>query len=251
MPPRRLRARTGAPGVREFLMGGRQAVGELQFALESIGRAFAQFHSVLDLGCGPARVLPHVATLAPDAVLSGCDIDRAAIEWASRHHPRLDWSTNRFEPPLPYGDGSFELVYSISVFSHLDEPFQDRWLAEVRRVLRPGGIALLSVHGSPAFEQFRRRAVSTAWCRRDAFDRRSLAADEFLFEPYVRSVFNDAELPGISGEYGLAFHGGGYLRAHWSAWLRVDAVLERGLTGWQDVVVCGRDGRTSRDEPTS
>lgn len=238
VPPRRLRARTGAPGVREFLDGGRQAADELSAVLRSSGRALPAIESVLDLGCGSARVLPHIATLAPSARLTGCDVDAAAIEWASRHHPQLEWAVSNYEPPLPFAERSFDLVYSISVLSHLDEPAQDRWLQEIRRVLRPGGVALLSVHGGYAFEQFRTGQVTTGWCRRDAFAREPLGPEEFVFEPYLRTVWNEGELPGVAEEYGLAFHGERYVREHWSRWLTVDAVVERALTGWQDVAVC-------------
>ncbi|MGI8428670.1 MAG: class I SAM-dependent methyltransferase [Solirubrobacteraceae bacterium] len=238
VPPRRLRARTGAPGIREFTDGGRQAALELASAIEAAGGSLTRVGSALDFGCGSGRVLPHLAALAPDALCSGCDVDSDAINWASRHRPELDWSISSCDPPLAFAAQSFDLVYSISVFSHLDEHAQDRWLSEVRRILRPGGVALLSVHGQHAFAQFRSAHVRTAWCRRRAFERPPLAPDEFVFEPYTRSVWNRADLPGVGAGYGLAFHGGDYVRERWSATLEVRAVLERAMTGWQDIVVC-------------
>ena len=139
---------------------------------------------------------------------------------------------------LPFEDESFDLVYSVSVFSHLDEALGDQWLRELRRVLRAGGVALLTVHGRHAFEQFRSGAVSTAWCRPDAFTRPPLAASEFVFEPYLRSVWNRSDLPGIGAQYGLAFHGRDYLDERWSPALQVVDVRERAMTAWQDIVIC-------------
>jgi SAM-dependent methyltransferase len=240
VPSRRLRARTGAPGIREFLSGGRRAAEELA---ASVGGAFGGVESVLDLGCGSARVLPHVAEMITGARCAGCDVDAAAIAWAAQHYPRFDWALSGPEPPLPFADGSFELVYSISVFSHLGEPSQDRWLQEIARVLVPGGRALLSVHGCHAFEQFRSGEASTVWCPPDAFARNGLGPEEFVFEPYIRSVWNEAELPGVAESYGLAFHGEQYLHSHWSRWLQVEAVRERALTGWQDLVLCRAPGQ--------
>lgn len=241
VPPRRLRARTGAPGVHEFVVGGREAAHELDDALRSTGRSPEHVGAILDLGCGSGRVLPHMKVLAPSASATGSDVDSVAIDWAADHYPDLKWDLNNFEPPLPFAHRSFDLVYSISVFSHLDEAAQDRWLEEVRRVLAPGGAALLSVHGRHAFEQFRTGDVTTSWCGRDAFARGQLEPDELAFVPYVRSVFNAGDLPGIGGSYGLAFHGDQYVRGRWSRWLHVEAVLERALTGWQDIVVCSRE----------
>jgi SAM-dependent methyltransferase len=233
VPPRRLRARTGAPGATEFLAGGATAARELAAA-----RPPAQAESILDLGCGSARVLPHIASLAGDAQCTGCDVDPAAIAWAAAHHPELRWVVSGFEPPLPFEAGSFDFVYSISVFSHLDEALGDAWMREVARLLKPGGTALLSVHGGHAFEQFRTGAVTTNWCPRSAFARPPLGPDEFVFVPYQRSIWNQGELPGVGESYGLAFHGEQYLRSRWSPALTIVEVRPRAITAWQDLVVC-------------
>jgi SAM-dependent methyltransferase len=238
VPPRRLRARAGAAGAHEFVEGGRQAASELAGLLVTGGRPLAQLRSALDFGCGSGRVLPHLAALTPDCACAGCDVDQAAVEWACRHRPGLRWSLNSFVPPLPFAPESFELVYSISVFSHLDRGLQNQWLRELRRVLVPGGVALLSVHGPHAFEAFRARRVRTSWCPAEVFARAPLTSEEFVFVPYVRSLWNAGELPGVGRGYGLAFQGPDHVRCSWGRELQVVEVRERALTDWQDVVVC-------------
>jgi SAM-dependent methyltransferase len=238
-PPRRLRARVGAPGAREFAEGGRAAAAELEAALLASGSpGFDAYASILDFGCGSARVLPHVHALAPGARCAGCDVDEAAVAWATRAHPGLDLRVSAASPPLPFAAGSFQLVYSISVLSHLDEAGQDAWLAELARVLLPGGVALLSVHGPDAFAQFRSGAVRSAWCDPAAFERPELGADEFVFMPYRRSIWNRSELRGVDTAYGLAFHGPDYVRRRWPTWFEVVNVVPAGVTDWQDVIVC-------------
>jgi SAM-dependent methyltransferase len=54
---------------------------------------------------------------------------------------------NGAKPPLPYEADSFDFAYGISLFSHLRAEQQLGWLAEVRRVLRPGGLFLFTVMG--------------------------------------------------------------------------------------------------------
>jgi SAM-dependent methyltransferase len=240
VPPRRLRARAGAGPARAFLEGGRIAAGELAHALSSADRALADVEAVLDLGCGAGRVLPHLAQRASNARCVGCDVDRDAIDWLRRHRPELEWMVTGAAPPLPFDDETFDLLYSISVFSHLDEGQQDQWLSEVSRILRGGGIALLTTHGAYAFEQFRGRSVRTSWVPGSAFEREPLRPDEFLFEPYERSFWNRAELPGVHTAYGLAFHGHRYLRERWSRDLEIVAVHERAMSSWQDIVVARR-----------
>jgi SAM-dependent methyltransferase len=238
VPARRLRARAGAPGAFAFTEGGRQAAAELAGLMRAAGRDPGRLRSVLDFGCGPGRVLPHVARLAPQAACAGCDVDAAAIDWAARHLPGLGWSLSSFHPPLPFEDGRFDLIYAISVFSHLDRGVAALWLAELRRVLAPDGLALLSVHGPHAFEQFRTGAVTTSWCSPAVFRRGPLGPDEFVFIPYRRSFWTDADLPGVGREYGLAFQGGEHTRASWGRALQVVEVRARALTDWQDVAVC-------------
>lgn len=238
LPPWRLRARVGVPGAWEYQEGGRQAADQLAGALAVAGRSPDQLRSVLDFGCGAGRVLPHFAARAPASDCVGCDVDQAAIGWAVKWRPAQRWLLSSFAPPLALEADGFDLVYSISVFSHLDRAAQDQWVEELARVLAPGGVALLSVHGAYAFEQFRTGQVTTRWCDPAAFARASLGRDEFVYIPYRRSFWNAAELPGVGRNYGLAFHGSEYVRASWGNELEVVEVLERALSDWQDVVVC-------------
>jgi SAM-dependent methyltransferase len=242
VPPRRLRSRVGAPGVTEYLEGGRAAALELEAALAP--QHLGDFASVLDFGCGPGRVLSHVRALVPDARrLVGVDVDPEAIAWAQAHSRRLTFAPSNARPPLPFGDAEFSLVYSISVLSHLDEAAQDAWLAELARVLVPGGVALLSIHGVSAHEAFRSGAVQTAWCDPRVFAASGpLGAGEIRAVPYRRSRWSRGDLPGVGEGYGLAFHGERYIREHWSRFLDVSAILPRAISGWQDLVVAHRPG---------
>jgi SAM-dependent methyltransferase len=71
-----------------------------------------------------------------------------AIAWCRAKLPFGRFETNGLEPPLAFADESFDLVYALSVFTHLTVPLQQAWLRELRRVLRPGGLLLLTTHGN-------------------------------------------------------------------------------------------------------
>ncbi len=101
---------------------------------------------VLDFGCGPGRTLSEFAGEAEVAEFHGCDIHAESIEWARANLPQYTFFINEEEPPLDVSPGSFDLVYGVSVFTHLTEHWS-RWLAEVHRVLKPGGIAIFSFLG--------------------------------------------------------------------------------------------------------
>jgi SAM-dependent methyltransferase len=135
----------GTPDLGWFLRAGREAADSIRDALAEQGVEIASLRSILDFGCGCGRVLRHWSG-APAAV-HGCDYNRAAVRWCRRHLPFARVAVNRLAPPLPYGDAVFDLVYALSVFTHLPEALQRPWLAELARVVRPGGHALVSVHG--------------------------------------------------------------------------------------------------------
>ncbi len=235
VPPRRLRARVGAPGVAAFLEGGRTAAQDLAAAIAP--RRLTAFGAVLDFGCGCGRVLGHLPELAPGPALAGVDVDAEAIAWAQEHLPGIDFRVSTARPPLPFADATFGLVYSISVFSHLSVGDQDAWLAELARVLAPGGLALLSTHGPSAYGAFRSGEVATAWCEPGAFARAPLPEAGRVTIPYRASRWSAGDLPGVGEGYGLSFHTPGYIREHWGRFLAIEAIHPQAISGWQDLVV--------------
>jgi SAM-dependent methyltransferase len=78
----------------------------------------------------------------------GSDRDERALEWCRLNLPFARFEQNGLAPPLAYDDGAFELVYALSVFTHLAEELQRLWLIELDRVLRPGGLFILTTHGA-------------------------------------------------------------------------------------------------------
>ncbi|HEV7279893.1 MAG TPA: class I SAM-dependent methyltransferase [Pirellulaceae bacterium] len=104
---------------------------------------------VLDWGVGHGRVARHIGRFS-EASVSGIDIDADNIAWAARQLPALSVSVGPLMPPTSYADDQFSLIYGISVMTHLERSVQEAWLEEIKRILRPGGIALLTFAGDAA-----------------------------------------------------------------------------------------------------
>lgn len=131
---------------------------------DEIARAIAaeapEGGTVIDLGCGPGEIVVRLAALAPSLHLTGVDIDAEMVARAQgkaeRRLPRTDRHQPRFvvadATALPFADESVDLVVSSYAVHHLPDRHAAR--AEVMRVLRPGGRALIwdivSPHGDPA-----------------------------------------------------------------------------------------------------
>ena len=83
----------------------------------------------------------------------GCDINRLHVDWVARNLPReIEIFQNTSIPYLPLPDESLDVVTAFSVFTHI-ETFDTAWLMEIKRVLRPGGIAWLTVHSDRTWRE--------------------------------------------------------------------------------------------------
>ena len=86
--------------------------------LETWGFDLRSMQSVLEFGCGTARVLRHFRNIA-GLRLAGTDANPKSIAWDCLNLPGIDFSENALTPPLKYDDASFDLVYALSVFTHI------------------------------------------------------------------------------------------------------------------------------------
>jgi len=148
VPPGRLRVRVAWTGDASwFLESGRRAEASIRAALARQGTAPEELGALLDFGCGCGRVTRRWASL--DGVgVAGSDTSVDAVAWCRRNLPFARFSVNGPAPPLAFADESFDLVYALSVFTHLEEEAQLAWMRELRRVLRPGGLLLVTTHGA-------------------------------------------------------------------------------------------------------
>lgn len=146
VPPRRL---WGTVGQGDFVAIGDEFLGHL---VELAGLTPAS--DVLDAGCGIGRIARPLAGFLVDGSYAGFDVDREAIAWCRARYPErfrfdvADLRNARYNPAgreraatfrFPYPDASFDVAVMTSVLTHLVEPEAANYLAEARRVLRPGG----------------------------------------------------------------------------------------------------------------
>jgi SAM-dependent methyltransferase len=104
--------------------------------------------NILDWGCGPARVIRHLPGIIPGAVLYGTDSNKKSIAWCSGSFSDIWFHANNLMPGLVYESDMFDLIYGISIFTHLSEEGHQAWLKELVRILKPGGILFLTLHGN-------------------------------------------------------------------------------------------------------
>lgn len=241
-PPSPIRARSGSPSFTAYAEGGRSHARSLVDALASIGRPIDSFARVLDWGASSGRVLHHLAAAAPEASFTGTDVDAEAIAWARDHRPEARWTVNASRPPTSFRDAEFDLVYSVSVLTHVDEDLQDAWLAELARVLEGGGIALLSFQGAAAYEDCRagRHVSNSASCARRISYHGALDREGFVHEPYDDNLWNRRAFPDITESFGMTFHSHDYVRSRWGRRFEVLRLMPCTVGDWHDLAVMRR-----------
>lgn len=160
-------------------------------ALESVGVKIEEVERVLDFGCSSGRVVRVLSAAYPEVHWTACDPNGPAIGWAKANLPGVEFYINPQEPPLPVEQGSLDLVYAISVWSHFAPELGLRWFDEMRRVIRPGGHLVFTTHG-----------VQSVAFYADGGIRPAEQAEEMLRALYTRGWWYAAEF-GDEGDWGV------------------------------------------------
>ncbi len=118
------------------------------FLLDVVAAAHDRLNSsphVLDVGCGEGHFA--AALLRAGAEVVAVDVAVEPLRRARERHPDLDARLVKPEAPLPLEDSSFDVVWAGETIEHVADTAG--WLSELRRVLRSGGLLLLSTpnHG--------------------------------------------------------------------------------------------------------
>ncbi|HQQ96908.1 MAG TPA: class I SAM-dependent methyltransferase [Cyclobacteriaceae bacterium] len=143
---------------------------------------------LLEIGCGEGRGIAH---LLP-AVTSYAAIDKiaAAVERLRQQYPAGKFVSGHL-PPLPYPNNSFDAIVTFQVIEHIQDDIL--FLQEIHRVLRPGGVALITTPNRP---------LSLS---RNPWHIREYTADEL--NRLARRIFDQVEMRGITGnEKVMAYH---------------------------------------------
>ena len=100
--------------------------------------------SLLDVGCNAGELLAYCDSLHPAIRLAGVEINSVALAKARQCVPNAELHAAGAES-LPFPDSSFDCVTCIEVLEHIPAKVRARALAEMGRVLRPGGRLVLRV----------------------------------------------------------------------------------------------------------
>jgi SAM-dependent methyltransferase len=165
---------------------------------------------LLDFGCSSGRVVRVLAAAYPDSEWYGCDPNQDAIRWDRENLPGMQFAVSSGDPPLAmYSDGMFDVVFAISIWSHFAENAAVRWLNEMHRLVRPGGLLIITTHGYRSIAYLAENRLHDPLTLAEIRD--SLYSRGFCFAP----IFGKAGDWGyVHREWGEAFLSPEWLLAH-------------------------------------
>lgn len=182
--------------------------------------------SVLDFGCGPGRValpLYHSHRFPTAAV----DVSPKAVDYLTNTLKEITVLRTEYLPPLPFPNGYFDAIYSISVWTHLPLDLQWPWLREMNRILKMGGVALITTSGYRALHYRREQRKQDGWL--------GVRDDDLRMEGVIYKPVDPTWHDGIDGEYGYVAHDPAWVAQEWSRLFDIDSQKEAGIAKMQDI----------------
>ena len=218
-PPALLRDRVG--GSENFVQAAAQIASLLMTCLAKYEPRLDEAGMILDWGCACGRVIAQMMKFVSPKSVHGCDIDAEAILWDRQNVRGPSFTQIAPYPPTNYSDGTFDVVYGISVMTHLDEQTQMLWLKELKRITRPGALLALTIIGE------RLKATNMPASLAKEFSEKGFAS----FVPNYSGMLTKFV---HAGYYRETYHSLGYIESNWG---RYFDVLEYVETKDQDVVM--------------
>lgn len=207
-------------------------------------RPLNSFPAVLDHGVGVGRVARYFKGFGGHYI--GVDIDPDNIAWAAGNMPWVDARLHQPQTALPLANGKIDAVICISVFTHMDETSAEFYAGELRRVIAPGGLAFITLHGSHALkraldEQHIQNLLG-AESDRLAISQKTLAVSGFDFiEQYTHLTRDDYR-------YGTTFVSEDGAKKLFGEGFKVVTHVAGAIHSFQDLVVLERTGTPDAEE---
>ena len=187
----------------EHLAAGHRDMATMLDILTRAGVSPQKLARVLDFGCAAGRMLRFFPYTQSRSEVWGVDIGAKYISWCQQHlSPPFLFAMSTTSPHLPFEDNYFDLIYCGSVFTHISD-LADTWFLELRRILRRGGHAYITIHDKRTVELlFTKYAASKDHSTfveevREAAERTSVLSQDYASFSYgadpESQVFYDSE----------------------------------------------------------
>jgi SAM-dependent methyltransferase len=219
-PPKHLQLRVVGVFGSDFVPGGVRGITILKHHLAKYDN-FSRIRRVWDFGCGCGRLSTHFARQHAEITFAGSDIDPEAIQWLNDTRSKnIEYKVNSPWPPCEF-EGQFDLIYSVSVFTHLPEDMQLAWLSELARMSAPSGLLMLTTRAKSLLQYL------------PAENHVELDEKGFYYQ-------DGPTTDGLPDFYRTTYHTDHYIRTVWSKYFEILEIVAGGYDTHMDIVICRR-----------
>ncbi|CAN7224834.1 class I SAM-dependent methyltransferase [Acidovorax sp. LjRoot129] len=168
--------------LRDYLADGWRTLSELMLLLEAVDQPLLKTERILEFASGHGRFTRHLVKAVGAQKVAVSDVVPSAVEFATGTFG-VDGFLSASTPEQVKWPAQYDLVFVLSLFSHLPKATWTRWLTKLYEAVAPGGLLVFSTHGIKAAN----------------FDHVSLDDDGYFFAASSESNAIDEQ------EYGTTF----------------------------------------------
>lgn len=224
VPPDELAKRVGGSAGDKFIAQGKLMK---QCILQSLPENYTfENKRILDYGCGVGRALLHFGEEAQNAKFYGTDIHKPSVDFLAQNTRDFHLFQNEEIPPLAFLDNYFDMIYCISVFTHLVDTWE-AWINELHRVLKPGGLAVVTYWYQTAYERMIKKPFSKEKKGMSVF---------FKDRPW------DKGGPDV-------YHSNEWILKNWGKRFKIDYIFEDGMMNWQSIALLQKNDSALPQDP--
>lgn len=133
-------------GVRAYLGTGEMLLQVLENTLKDLGYSFRQIDSFLEFACGYGRFTRFLIQKMDSRKVTVSDIDKDAVDFVVKTFGVNGFYSVTQADKLAH-DGKYDVIYVVSLFSHLAISNWEQWFKRLYAMLKPNGLLIFTTHG--------------------------------------------------------------------------------------------------------
>jgi SAM-dependent methyltransferase len=132
--------------IRDYLADGWRTMMELLYILEDLGRPLKGCDRFLEFACGYGRFTRHLSVPLKDKELVVSDVMPGSVDFLRKHFEVQGFYSDA-RPDAVNIPKKFNIIFVLSLFTHLPEINWGPWLSKLFSALEEGGLLIFSTHG--------------------------------------------------------------------------------------------------------
>jgi SAM-dependent methyltransferase len=232
--------RYSEPDMEYHLGGGLNVAISITQKAKQYDRPFTSAKKVFDFGCGTSRILRYIVEFLPGPQYYGSEVFKKNVEWGKSAFPEVIYLHQKNFPPIEIPNETFDVIYAYSIFTHFEEKLHNLWITELHRMLKKGGLLLITVHGEKILQRCKNESAVRASMCVEGRDYQELCETFYnygyvFYKCYDRQHLSQGGLD--SNVFGITYISKNYIMKNWTNRFQILEHDEGAITNWQDWVV--------------